>query len=46
MTSTFETIPEEELYSQNIILPDGYWQNLKDIQEGNKQALELHTTLT
>lgn len=45
MTSAFETIPVEELYSLNIMLPDSYWENLKDIQEGNKQALELHTTL-
>lgn len=46
MMSAFETIPEEELYSQNIMFPDGYWQNQKDIQEENKQALELHATLT
>lgn len=31
MMSAFETIPEEELYNQTIMLPAGYQQNLKNI---------------
>lgn len=29
----FETLPEEELYSQNIMLPYGYLQNLNDMSK-------------
>lgn len=38
--SAFETLPKEELYSQNIMQPEGYQQNLKDISKKETKKLE------
>lgn len=38
--SAFGTLPEEELCSQDIMQPEGYQQNLKDISKKETKKLQ------